>query len=161
MREIYKMLTFDQKFDFEQNLSSIEQYLENNIAPQTKGVAIFTRGGSKPFFKALQFEVALPNKVTLDTIPHIYDLVLMKDTYHRYVVLITTNAMARIVEVCVGSVTKELWSEQPELRKRVGREWTKEHYQSHKKNRSKKFIKEKISILEKLMERENHTHHRA
>ena len=34
---------------------------------------------------------------------------------------------AGILEIDAGSVTESLWMERPELRKRIGREWTKEH----------------------------------
>lgn len=93
-----------------------------------------------------------------DSVPHIYELVKLKDTYHRYVVLISTETHARIVEVSVGNVTKELWTERPELRKRVGREWTTEHYQNHRRDRAQKFIKEKLKILEHVIAKGEHTH---
>ena len=48
--------------------------------------------------------------------------------------------------------------ERPELRKRVGREWTKEHYQNHRKERTGRFIKEKIKILEQLMSAGGYAH---
>ena len=89
---------------------------------------------------------------------YIYHLVELKDTYHRYVVLISTEEMARIVEVNLGSVTEDLWQARPELRQRVGREWSREHYQNHRRNRTEKFIKEKISILERLMAAGGHSH---
>jgi peptide subunit release factor 1 (eRF1) len=44
------------------------------------------------------------------------------------------------------------------LRKRVGREWTKNHYQSHRRGRTQRFIKEKIKILDKLMSAGGYSH---
>jgi peptide subunit release factor 1 (eRF1) len=96
--------------------------------------------------------------MALDFVPHIYELVALKDTYHRYVVLISAESHARIGEVNVGSVTKELWTERAELRKRAGREWAKEHYQSHRRNQTQKFINEKIEILDRLFAKGAHTH---
>ena len=158
IREIRKALPSDQRLDFEQALGKIEAFLAASVNPDAKGVALFSRDGESPFFQALQFTLPLPNLMSVDLVPHIYELVLLKDTYHRYVVLISTESYARIVEVSVGSVTKELWTERPELRKRVGREWTKERYQSHRRDRTQKFIKEKIEILDRLFEKEAHTH---
>jgi peptide subunit release factor 1 (eRF1) len=40
----------------------------------------------------------------------------------------------------------------------LGREWTKEHYQNHRRERTEKFIREKVDILERLMSAGGHTH---
>ncbi len=72
--------------------------------------------------------------------------------------LISTETYARIVEVNVGTVTRELWTEYPELRRRVGREWTMEHYQNHRRDRAQKFVKEKIKILENVIAKGMHSH---
>jgi len=158
IKEIRSALPSDQRHDFETALGRVEAFLTSEIDPGTKGVALFSRGGGSPFFLALQFTLTLPNVILVDSVPHIYELVVLKDTYHRYIVLISTETHARIVEVSVGNVTKELWTQQPELRKRVGREWTSEHYQNHRRDRTQKFIKEKIEILDRLVAKEGHTH---
>ncbi|MFH1812517.1 MAG: hypothetical protein ABIJ09_27540 [Pseudomonadota bacterium] len=158
IREIRKALPADQRLDFEQALGRIETFLAADVKADAKGLAIFSRGGEKPFFDALQFRLPLPNLMTVDAVPHIYELVLLKDMYHRYIVLISTESHARILEVSVGEVTKELWTQRPELRRRVGREWTKEHYQNHHRDRTQKFLKEKIEILDRLFATEAHTH---
>jgi len=158
IKEIRRALPSDQRHDFEQALGRLEVFLASEINPEANGVALFSRGGGSPFFLALQFRVPLPNLILADSVPHIYELVVLKDTYHRYIVLISTETHARIVEVSVGNVTKELWTKQPELRKRVGREWTSEHYQNHRRDRTEKFIKEKIEILDRLVAKDEHTH---
>ena len=66
------------------------------LLPEAKGVAIFSRAGEEPFFLPLQFRVPLPNWVAVDTTPNIYHLVELKDTYHRYVVMISTEESVRI-----------------------------------------------------------------
>jgi len=158
IRAIRKALAPDERLDFEQALAKIEAFLASEVKPDSKGMAMFSRGGESPFFEALQFRLPLPNFVSLDSVPHIYELVLLKDTYHRYVVLISTESHARIVEVSVGNVTRELWTRRPELRKRVGREWSREQYQNHRRDRTQKFLKEKVDILERLFLKEGHTH---
>ena len=137
---------------------SVAKYLKNNLLPNSKGAAIYSRAGNNPFFLPLQFRVPLPNWVSLSLTPNIYHLVEMKDTYHRYVVMISTKKSARIVEINLGEVTAQLWQEREELRERVGREWTKEHYQKHSHERGVKFIKEKIKILEQIFLSGGHTH---
>ena len=139
-------------------LEPIRIYLDNKLQPDAKGIAIFSRAGGEPFFLPLQFCVPLPYWIVVDSTPNIYHLVELKDTYHRYVVLITTRESARILEINVGSVTRELWTQRPELRKRIGREWTKMHYQKHTKERGRRFSKEIVKTLKKLMSEAGHTH---
>ncbi len=146
------------KHDFEEAMNRIEAFIDNDLLPDAKGVAIFARAGEGEFFLPLQFRVPLPNWISITALPNIFHLIELKDTYHRYVVMISTEESARILEVTLGSVTEELWRDRPELRKRVGREWTKEHYQNHRRERTNQFIKEKIAILEKLMSAGGHTH---
>lgn len=139
-------------------LTRVRAFLESSLVPASEGAAVFARAGSHPFFLPLQFQVPLPTFVAVDSIPNIYHLVELKDTYHRYVVMISTEERARILEVNLGAVTRQLWSERPRLRERVGREWTREHYQSHRRLRTDRFIKEKIQVLERLMTGSGHTH---
>ena len=158
LRKVRKGLPAHLQSEFDEAFGQIETYLANPLPSHTKGLAIFARGGSWPFWQALQFCVPLPNWLAVDTTPNIYHLVELKDTYHRYVVMISTEETARIVEVNLGSVTEELWRERPELRQRVGREWSRERYQSHRRNRTDQFIKEKIIVLERLMLAGGHSH---
>ena len=139
------------RHDFEAAMNQVEEYLDHELLPEARGVAIFARVNQGPFFLPLQFRVPLPNWLNVTANPNIYHLIELKDTYHRYVVMISTEESARILEVNLGAVTEELWRERPELRRRVGREWTREHYQNHRRAQTDRFIKEKIKVLEQLM----------
>ncbi len=144
--------------EFEEALDRIEAFIASELLPDAKGVALFARGGLQPFFLPLQFRVPLPNWIAVNSTPNLYHLVELKDTYHRYVVVIATKESARILEVNLGAVTEELWRQRPELRQRVGRGWSKERYQNHRQERTNRFIKEMIKALEQLMAAGGHTH---
>ncbi|MBD3402834.1 hypothetical protein GF420_08055 [candidate division GN15 bacterium] len=139
-------------------VGQIWRYLDEEVKSTSRGLAIFARSGKTPFMLPLQLPVSVPNWISIDTVPNIYHLVELKDTYHRYVVLLADRASARVFEVNLGSVTTNLWLQQPELRARVGREWTRLHYQNHRRDRGRRFIKEKIGVLERLMSQGGHTH---
>ena len=158
VRAIRKVLRGQERDHFVEAFGRIQRYLATEVQPTTRGVATFARAGTRPFFLGLQFQVPLPDRLSVSPTPDIFHLVELKDTYHRYVVLISTEESARIFEVALGAITRELWSERPELRERVGREWTREHYQNHRRDRGERFLKEKIAILEKLMTAGGHTH---
>lgn len=158
LRVIRKVLRGQELDSFEERFGRIQHYLATELLPTTRGIAIFARAGARPFFLGLQFQVPLPDRLSVSSTPDIYHLVELKDTYHRYLVLISTEEIARILEVNLGAITREVWAERPELRERVGREWTHEHYQNHRRDRGERFLKEKIELLEKLMAAGGHTH---
>ena len=158
VRLLQKSLTDKELLDFQAAANQIREYLKENANRESRGTAIFARGGDEPFFLPLQFRVPLPDWIAIGSSPNIYHLVELKDTYHRFVILIATEEKARILEVNLGEVTTELLRERPELIERFGRGWSKEHYQNHRRDRAEKFIKEKIQLLEKLMTAGGHTH---
>jgi len=137
--------------EFDEAASKIRACLSGAIAPRTRGIAAFARGGPKPFWLSLQFEVPLPNWIAVGSTPNIYHLVELKDNYDRYVILLTTEAGARVIGVNLGSVTTQLWQSRPELRRRVGHEWTKDHFQDHRRERTNQFIHDQIRSLDRLI----------
>jgi protein required for attachment to host cells len=158
IRLLQASLKDDKRRYFEEALDRIEAFIATELLPDAKGAAVFSRGGDKPFFLPLQFRVPLPNWFALNPTPNIYHLVELKDTYHRFVVMISTQSDARIMGVNLGSVTEQVWKERPELRERIGREWTKEHYHDHRQKRGRQFVKDKIKILDRLMSAGGYTH---
>lgn len=137
--------------EFEEALAEIEAFLRTEVAVLTRGVALFARGGARAFFLALQFEVPLPNWIAVDPTPNIYHLVELKDNYDRYVILLVTEASARIIGINLGSVTDQILNNRPELRHRAGHEWTKEHFQDHRRERTNRFIHEQVHTLARVM----------
>jgi len=149
----------DAKADFDAAIGQINDYLFGMLRPGAKGVALFSRhfrGGA--FFLPMQFAAPLPDWIAVYPSPNLFHLMALKDTYHRYVVLLATQASVRILEVNLGAATTKAWTEQPELRERVGREWTKAHYESHRRERTSLFLKEQVDLLERLMVAGGHTH---
>jgi len=148
----------DRLHDYKDALEEVRDYLDKKIKPGTKSVAIYSRWGDDPVFVPVQFEAPLKSAFIVDSLPHIYPLIELKDTYHRFVIVITTETEARILETTIGKVTEEVLSERPELRQRIGREWTKERYQNHKNEREQQFTREKLQIVEELMNSAGHNH---
>ena len=147
-----------EKEPFEFAWAQIEDYLANKMPIGARSAALFARGGMLSFLIPLKFQVPLPTWISVDSTPNIYHLVELKDTYDRYVILFSTDESTRIVEVNVGSVTKELWVERPQLRTRVGREWTKLHYQRHCQEKTNQLVRETVAVLGKLMGNRGYNH---
>ena len=158
VRTIQRALNPDERDLFDEAFAKVHAFLSTGVRADTRGVAVFARAGRGPVFLGLQFQVPVRDRLSVGWTPDIYDLVELKDSYHRYVVLIATEDVARVVEVSLGAVTRELWSERPELGERVGREWSREHYQHHRRDRGDRFLVEKVELLGKLMVAGGHTH---
>ncbi len=121
-----------------------------------RSASVFCRWGEQPLFLTMEFEVPLEARYHVDDFPVIYPLVELKDRFNRFVVVITTAHSARIIEVNLGNHSVELLTERPSLRKRIGREWTREHYASHRRERDRAFVKDKIAVIETLMAKHGH-----
>lgn len=141
----------EMRVPFWEALGRIEVFLGTGIRAGSRSAAVFARGGRSPFFLALQFSALLPNRVTMSHAPHIYPLVEMRDNYYRYVVLLSSEESASILEIGVGSITETARIVRPELRQRIGREWTKEHYRSHSQARNHQFIHQQIHLLDQVI----------
>lgn len=143
---------------YEEAFSLIDRYLETSLRPESRSAALFVRGGKEPLMVSLQFEVPMETRLIVDGLPQVYPLVELRDTYDRFVIVITTEKEARILETTMGAVSRQILSERPELRQRIGREWTRERYQNHREDRDNRFIKEKVRILDDLVKKRGHNH---
>lgn len=142
-----------QRQAFDDAAEEIESWL---IKAQGRSAAVFCRWGEHPLFLPMEFEVPLEARYHVDDLAVIYPLVELKDRFNRFVVALTTANTARIIEVNLGTHSVELLTEPPALRERIGREWTREHYASHRREREKSFVKEKIAVIESLMAKRGH-----
>jgi Bacterial archaeo-eukaryotic release factor family 10 len=142
---------------FEEALAAIEMYLGTRLLAASRGAALFSRAGAQPFFLPMQFQVVLPHSVSVGCTPNIYHLVELKDTYHRYVLLLCKHDNARILEVNLGAITAELLLKRPELRQRALREWGKDYYRSSHQELSQ-FASQQIGLIDQLMAAQGHTH---
>ncbi|SRR6266567_2070124 len=139
------------RWEFGEALNRIDAYLGQGVPGGVAGLAIFARAGQEPFFLPLQFHVPLPNWLAVDTVPNIYHLVELKDTYHRYAVLFCTETGVRILGLNVGSVIDDIWQELPKRRDRARRNWTRDQYQNDRQQQTSLFISELIGLLSQFM----------
>jgi len=149
----------EQRESLDHSLERIESYVhENAYARDVRGIAVFVRTVENPFLLGLRFHVPLPNLLLVDSVPNIFHLVELKETYDRYVVVVMTRKRAAILEINLGAVTRQTWSEYPVLPERVSREWTKEQYQRHRRKQTEEAIREKIKVVDRLVSANGHSH---
>lgn len=143
---------------FDEAVRRVEDFLFDEIKPSTQGASVFARGGRQPFWMALQFHVELPTWITVGPVPNVYHLVEFKDSYHRFVIMLSLPHSTRIIEVNLGAITEELWSRFPATRANVSAGWSRGHYIHHRQQQPDHFIREKINVLNRLMDAGAHTH---
>ena len=158
VEELRRSFAAEAALQFEEALAPIERFLSVELHEGSQGVAVFSRAGRQPLFLALQFYVPLPTWIAADTRPNIYHLCELKDTYWRFVLLVCSQDTARIVAVNVGAVTRDLLRKRPELRRRVGREWTKEHFRRHRTTRTQEFVADVVRALAGVMAASGYGH---
>lgn len=158
VQALRRALNAQERCAFDAALARIEQTVATELLPASKGIAAFSRAGEQPFYLPLQFQVPLPNWIAVDSTPSIYHLVELKDTYHRYVVMLVTEDGMRIMQVNLGAVTARIWEERPDLRQRVGRVWAKSLYQRYRQRRTRIFLKNAIGVLKHLMSAGGYRH---
>jgi len=137
--------------DLARSVSRIRAYLLSSDVRGARGIALFVREGSDPLWMPMKFSVPVPTWVSIDTVPNIYNLVELQDRYERYIVLLSTRYSARIFDIALGEVSKQVMVQRPTIRKRVRREWTRIHYQNHVKEGGQQFIREQVEVLKYLI----------
>ncbi|MBL0157277.1 MAG: host attachment protein [Bryobacterales bacterium] len=151
VRLLRKSLPQPQRELFEQAFTQIHTRLAAGFLEESLGVAVFSRGGAQEFFLDLEFRVPLPSWISVNSTPNIYHLVELKDTYDRYVVVIANDHNTRVLEVHLGTITDAMLAERPELQDRVGRGWSRDHYQSNRREHDHQFANEVVRIAGEVM----------
>ncbi|NNC90015.1 MAG: hypothetical protein HKN82_16275 [Akkermansiaceae bacterium] len=144
----------DQLRDFDDALAEVMTALDG--AGPGRSLAVFCRWGDYPMVLPLPLAAPVETQFHAGSLPVIFPLVELKDRFHRFVLVVTTSESARIFEINLGEVSEALLAERPGLRERLGREWTREHYQNHRRDRDEKFVKEKVAVIERLMAKRGH-----
>ncbi len=158
VRLLRKTLPAPRRDMFEQALLRIDSRLSAGFRSEILGAAVFSRGGCQEFFLDLEFRVPVPTWIAVNSTANIFHLVELKDTYHRFVVVLVSEHDTRILEVQLGSITEALWTKRPDLRKRVGRGWTHEHYQNHRRERNHQYVNEIAAVADGVMSKGGYGH---
>lgn len=125
---------------------------------EIRGVAVFSRHGADPLLRVIPFSAPLDLHFDVSGRPAIFPLVQLKDRFHRFVVVISTDDAARIFEVTLGAVSEAILARRPEMGGRLGREWGREHFHQRKRENDQKFHRDQVTIITQLMARRGLNH---
>lgn len=123
-----------------------------------RSVAVFARGGNHPLMMALPFHASMEKHFESAPRPAIFPLVQLKDRFHRFVLVICTEEAGRIMELTLGAVTEEILTSRPLQNHRIGRQLSREHFHQRREEDTRRYMREKVRIITRLMERRGLNH---
>lgn len=147
-----------QRVSFDESKRDVEDVIAREWDDEVLSVVVFSRRGDSPLLVVLPFAVSMDVHFDVSPVPSIFPLVQLKDRFHRFVVVISTEETSRIFEVTLGAVSEEFLTKRPELGGRLGREWGREHFHQRKRESDRRFQIDQVSIITSLMAKRGLNH---
>jgi len=138
--------------------AEVDAILKKDWPESVRSLSIFVRAGESPLSLMMPFSATLETQFSVGSLPAIFPLVQLKDRFHRFVVVIRTEESSRIFEITLGAVSEQILATLPEMRERVGREWTREHYHQLKRENDRRFLKDQVDMIASLMSKRGLNH---
>jgi peptide subunit release factor 1 (eRF1) len=143
---------------FDKDAGRIRQYLESEIEPSCQGVAIFASSGAE-FFEAIPLEAPFENhELFIGSVPHLYPLAKLIDTYPRYAAVMLDTNKARILVFGLAATEREEKIQNEKTRRSQKGGWSQARYQRRAENFHLHHIKEVVETLDKIVRDENINH---
>lgn len=143
---------------FEQDHERIRAYLGNEVNRSSNGLAIFASSGSG-LFEAIQVDAPFgQHSLFIGSVPHLYPLARLVDTYPRCAAVILDTNKAQIFVFGLGSTERTEQVTNPKTRRSSKGGWSQARYQRRADNVHEKHIKEVVETLDKLVRDEQLQH---
>ena len=144
---------------FDRDVERINEYLRDELRPETNGVAVFACSGAGDFFEPIQTAAPIENhRLYIYNQPHLYPLARLMDQYPRYAVLVADTNRARLFVIGRG---KALSSEEIQNVKTRGATvggWSQMRYQRHLEQYHMQHAKEVADVLERVVREDDIRH---
>ncbi|HEX8558526.1 MAG TPA: Vms1/Ankzf1 family peptidyl-tRNA hydrolase [Pyrinomonadaceae bacterium] len=144
---------------FDRDVERINEYLRDELRPETNGVAVFACAGADDFFEAVQTAAPIENhRLYIYNQPHLYPLARLMDQFPRYAVLVADTNRARLFVFGRG---KALSSDEIQNVKTRGAKvggWSQMRYQRHLEQYHLQHAKEVADQLEQVVREDDVQH---
>ena len=144
---------------FDRDVERINEYLTNELRPETNGVAVFACAGADDFFEAIQLAAPIEHhRLYIYNQPHLYPLARVMDQYPRYAVLVADTNRARLFVFGRG---KALQRDEIQNVKTKGAKvggWSQMRYQRHLEQYHLQHAKEVADQLEQAVREDDIEH---
>jgi peptide chain release factor subunit 1 len=145
-----------ERASFERDIERINGYLENELTPDSNGLAIFACSGAGEFFEAVQLDAPVGEHwLFVGAVPHIYPLVRLVDQYPRYAAVMLDTNRARILVFALGAIEKQAQVEGVKTRRTAMGGWSQARYQRHVDNFHMHHVKEVVETLDRIVTADN------
>jgi peptide subunit release factor 1 (eRF1) len=143
---------------FDQDAERIRQYLETNHDTAWNGLAIFASAGAD-LFEAIPLEAPLDHhELFIGSVPHLYPLAKVIDTFPRYAAVTLDTNKARIVVFSLAAAERQENIQNQKTRRNSKGGWSQARYQRHAENFHLLHIKEVVETLDRIVREENIGH---
>jgi hypothetical protein len=135
------------------DIKRIQNYLEENLDPAWKGIAIFACA-SNDLFEPIPMPLPPENALSLAPYPHLFSLIRQADLYKTHAVVAANSREARLFLVHQGRLEKQLtlsWQDKPTTRFGRSMGWSLNRFRRHLQEHIKQRAKEIVDNLEKLI----------
>ncbi len=137
----------------ERGIRQIESYMENDLAPDTRGVAIFSCPTDDVFIP-LQLPVTVRPELSIGTRPHLRQLAAIRRQHPRVVLAMIDAKSARLFRVEFGTILEELDLTDPEMPRRHDQGgWSQLNMQRHVQDHIDRLHKEVAEIVARMIDR--------
>lgn len=144
---------------FDRDVEKINEYLANELRPESNGVAVFACAGAGDFFEAAQFAAPVEHhRLYIYNQPHLYPLARLADQFPRYAVLVADTNRARLFVFGRGKTLKTTHVENVKTRRSQVGGWSQMRYQRHLENYHQQHAKEVAEALERTLREDNIGH---
>lgn len=143
---------------FDRDVERIRQYLDSQVDPSWNGLSIFACSGAA-FFDAIPLEAPLDHhELFIGSVPHLYPLARVIDTFPRYAAVTLDTNKARIVVFSLAAAERQENVQNEKTRRNSQGGWSQARYQRHAENVHLHHIKEVVDALERIVREENIDH---
>ena len=142
----------DARKSFERDVQRIYAYLESEVAPSVRGLAMFACSAADHFFEAFQLAAAFDDySLFTGALPHLYPLARATDQYPAYAVLLVDTNSARLFVFRLGRRDAHEQVTNVKTRRGASGGWSQARYQRHCDNFYLLHMKEVVAILDRLV----------
>jgi peptide subunit release factor 1 (eRF1) len=139
---------------FEQDYEKIQAYLVDEVSASSNGLAIFACAGSN-LFEAIQMDAPVDQHwLFVGSVPHLYPLAKLIDTYPRYAAVVLDKNRAQIFVFGLGATERTEQVVNAKTRRSAKGGWSQARYQRRTQNAHEHHIKEVVETLERLVREE-------
>lgn len=147
-----------ERHSFDRDVDRIQQYLATQVDPSWNGLAIFASAGSE-HFDVIPLEAPLDHhELFIGSVPHLYPLAKLIDTFPRYAAVSFDTNKARIIVFSLAAAERDQRLENEKTRRSQKGGWSQARYQRHAENFHLHHLKEVVDTLDRIVREEDIQH---